>query len=312
MTDRSHMLHAGVRRAKDLAWRLAEPIAERVDRHNNVYTPYRLQLDCPTSSQNHPRYGYGKAVHRRIEGVLARHDDRYQAELERLVAFTEDLSRIPVDETDGREPCWDNAYLPGFDTVALYGFLRSREPRRYVEVGSGYSTRVVHRARSDGGLATAITSIDPNPRRQIDELCDEVIRQPLEQLDPSVLTSLQADDMLFVDASHRVFQNSDMVAFYLDILPELPDGLLVGVHDILWPDDYLPEWSEYWFSEQYLLAAYLIADTPWLVPVLASNYALGQPDLAAVAAPLWARPEMAGVDKRGFGFWFTIDRGRVR
>jgi hypothetical protein len=167
---------------------------------------------------------------------------------------------------------------------------------------------VARRAKDDGSLATEIVSIDPHPRAEVDALCDKVIRRPLEQVNPEVFADLGADDVLFVDASHRVFMNSDMVAFYMDILPELPAGLTVGIHDILWPDDYLPEWSEFWFSEQYLFGAYLLAEAPWIRPLLASNYACQHPDLSKIVAPLFDDPRLAGVDRRGFTFWFAVER----
>jgi hypothetical protein len=163
---------------------------------------------------------------------------------------------------------------------------------------------VVARAKRDGGLPTTITSIDPHPRAGIDTLCQRVIRQPLESSDLAVFADLRAGDVAFYDGSHRVFTNSDTTVFYLEVLPELPPGVLVGIHDILWPDDYLPEWADYWFSEQYLLGAYLLAETPWLTPLLACNYVSGQTELSTVLDPLWKEPALAGVDTRGFCVWF--------
>jgi hypothetical protein len=68
----------------------------------------------------------------------------------------------------------------------------------------------------------------------------------------------------------------------------------------------VPEWATYWFSEQYVLGAYLLAETPWLVPLLAGNYVSGHPDLSKVLDPLWKEPALAGVDKRGFCLWLRI------
>ena len=175
-----------------------------------------------------------------------------------------------------------------------------------VEVGSGMSTLFLHRAIRDGGLATRLTSIDPAPREPIDRLCDEIVRRPLEDLDPARFAALQAGDVLFLDGSHRVFENSDVVAFYLDILPTLAPGVLVGIHDVLWPEDYLPEWGRYWFSEQYLLGAYLLAEPAWLEPVLAAAFALEDPELAGLLEPLWALPATRDAGRHGFGFWLRI------
>lgn len=54
----------------------------------------------------------------------------------------------------------------------------------------------------------------------------------------------QADsyrDVVFLDGSHRVFMNNDASVFFLDGLPRLPPGVLVGVHDIFLPEDYGPD-----------------------------------------------------------------------
>ena len=61
---------------------------------------------------------------------------------------------------------------------------------------------------------------------------------------------------MFFDGSHRVFSNSDAAVFHLEVLPSLPDGVVVGIHDVLWPDDYLPELTAFWWSEQYVLGAF--------------------------------------------------------
>ena len=36
------------------------------------------------------------------------------------------------------------------------------------------------------------------------------------------------------------------------------DGVAIGVHDIFLPDDYPAEWAERSYSEQYVLAAWLL------------------------------------------------------
>ncbi len=285
--------------------RLAGTAVEAAGRALDPSRPHAVRLSDPPSARPGPRYGYGRPQHPRILEVLARHDATYGTQLDELLAFSDDLVRIPRHPKQG-EPCWLNAWLLGLDTVSLYGYLRARRPRHYVEVGSGFSTLLADRARRDGGFPMRITSIDPQPRADVDAVCDEVVRQPLELTDLDRLTDLGPDDLLFVDASHRVFSGSDMVAFYLDALPELQPGLLVAIHDILWPDDYLPEWTEYWFSEQYLLGAYLMAEAPWIRPLLACNYVSGHAELQHRLDPLWERPELEGVDPRGFAFWFTV------
>ena len=56
--------------------------------------------------------------------------------------------------------------------------MRETKPARIVEVGSGHSTRFMARAVRDGGLATAITAIDPAPRADIEGTGATLIRRP--------------------------------------------------------------------------------------------------------------------------------------
>jgi hypothetical protein len=80
--------------------------------------------------------------------------------------------------------------------------------------------------------------------------------------------------------------------------------VLVGVHDVELPDDYSPPSVRRHFSEQYLLAAYLLAGAPFVRPVLASMYAHGDPELRSVLDPLWRDERMRAVQPHGGCFWF--------
>jgi hypothetical protein len=83
---------------------------------------------------------------------------------------------MEVHAGDSLEPSWVNGWLPGLDGAAIYSFLRERRPSLYLEIGSGNSTLFAARARRDGDLPTAIVSIDPQPREDIDGMCDEIYR----------------------------------------------------------------------------------------------------------------------------------------
>jgi hypothetical protein len=282
---------------------LALKAAERANRR--IYIP----LDYPPSAANIPRYGSdGRPDHQRLTAMLRPHEDAFGRVLDGLASFADDLVAIPRTDQGDDSPFWENGFCSGLDGVAIYGFLRSYRPAHYLEVGSGFSTMFAARARSDGALRTTITSIDPHPRAAIDQLCDAVIREPLEATDLRPFKALTAGDVVFFDGSHRVFMNSDVVTFFLDVLPELPSGVVVGIDDVLLPSDYFPDWSDRYYSEQYLLAAYLLAEAPWLRPLLPCNYVTNRPELLARLDPVWKRPEMNGLDPRGISWWLTITR----
>lgn len=292
--------------------RVDDVLIERGDQAAARRSPLQghvLRIDHPPTARLVPRYGHGGPAHPRLDALLAAGVDGYRARFEELAELMDDLARIPRDGVDSTAPCWRNQWLIGLDTATLYGFTRRRRPRRYVEVGSGQSTKVVARARADGGLDTTIVSIDPFPRAEVDEICDVIHRAPLETVDlDAAFGDVQAGDVVFFDGSHRVLPNSDCVAFFLDVLPSLPDGVLVGIHDIWLPEDYPPEFLGLWWSEQYALATYLLAEAPWLEVVLPCFYASGRPDVSEPLAPLWRRSELDGVNPRGSAFWLQIRR----
>lgn len=265
---------------------------------------FTIELDYPPTAALLPRWGWGHPSHAGVEALLAADDEAFAAEVEGLAAHVDDLAAIPRDGITGAEPCWRNEWLVGLDTVSLYGFTRDRKPARYVEVGSGQSTKVVARARRDGDLALEIISIDPHPRAEVDELCDRVIRQALELADlAAVFGTLEPGDVVFFDGSHRMFPNSDCVAFFLDVLPELPPGVLVGIHDIYLPDDYPATFRGAWWSEQYTLAALLLGRPSWMRVVLPCFYVSTKPRLVAPLRPLWQTPALDGVLPHGTAFW---------
>ncbi len=195
-------------------------------------------------------------------------------------------------------------FIPGLDAVALYAFVADLAPALYVEVGSGNSTKFVARAIRDHALPTRVVSIDPFPRAEIDALCDEIVRQPAEDVDLALFDRLGDGDILFVDNSHRAFQNSDATVMFTEVVPALAPGVLVGVHDIFLPDDYPPQWTDRWYSEQYLLAAWLLGGAGGAEIVLPAHFIRSRPELASICDPIWDAPHLAAVEKHGGAFWF--------
>src|SRR5262249_51189906 len=152
--------------------------------------------------------------------------------------------------SDRLSPAWHNGTLPALDAMALYSFLIRLNPKQYVEIGSGNSTGFAAHAIRPHGLRTRITSIAPAPRVDVEGLCDTGIVGLLEDQPLDLFTTLGSGDVVFFDGSHFTFQNSDTVVFFLDIIPRLPAGVWVQIHDINWPNDYPPGVVDRYFSEQ--------------------------------------------------------------
>jgi predicted O-methyltransferase YrrM len=253
-----------------------------------------ILLDYPVNPN--PRYGYGRPLHPLLLEILEAKRIAYKSTLESLMAFKEPFAEIPA--IDRRNP-----FLPGLDSLALYSLLSLKNPKTYLEVGSGYSTKFARRAIRDHMLQARIISVDPHPTAEIDSLCDVVIRQRLEDADLAPFFALEAGDFVFMDGSHRCLTNSDVTVFFLDILPRLRAGVFVEIHDIHLPYDYPPEWAQRYWSEQYLLAAYLLADSNKLEVVLPNWFVTKDADLSRIVNALWDDPGMEGVLRVGASFW---------
>ncbi len=262
-----------------------------------------VNLDYPPTVENAPRYGHGRPSHPGLERLIVAQRESYAAVVRGLARHADELAKIELSAADPRQPSWVNGMISGLDGASFYAFMRDRRPARYLEIGSGNSTKFVARAKADGGLATELTSIDPYPRAEIDELCDAVIRKPLEAVDLAVFEPIAAGDVVFFDGSHRTFMNSDVSVFFLDVLPALPAGVLVGIHDIYLPDDYPAEIAERFYSEQYPLATWLLggADVEIVLPAWRVS---NDPGLAGALDVLWERPGLGEVDRHGVSFWF--------
>ena len=177
-----------------------------------------------------------------------------------------DLRRILETRGGAR---FDQDWFPRLDAAAAYALIRELKPRRIVEVGSGHSTRFMARAVADGGLDTQITCIDPAPRASLSGL--GVHHVPLLLKDSGeVFTDLREGDVLFVDSSHVALPGTDVDRLFLDVVPRLPKGVLIHVHDVTLPEDYPAQWAWRGYNEQLLVAALLVGGGFELV--FASHY----------------------------------------
>lgn len=160
---------------------------------------------------------------------------------------------------------FDQDWFPRLDAAAAYALVRREEPGRIVEIGSGHSTRFLVRAVRDAGLPTRITAIDPAPRASLAGLGIDHVPALLADTDPALFAALGPGDMLFVDSSHVAMPGSDVDRIVGDVLPRLPAGVLVHVHDVLLPDPYPPDWAWRGYNEATVVAALLAGGGPELV-----------------------------------------------
>ncbi len=270
-------------------------------RFQNLFLDYKVDFK--------PRYGHGLPPHKELYDIVNAHRNDYKELLEKALNHTENLLKIKyaAAETDNKNPVWNNGFLPGLDIVGIYTIIAEKKPGKYVEIGSGNSTKVAYKAKIEMDLQMEIISIDPMPRAEIDKLADKVIRKAFEDTDFSFIFDLQANDILFVDNSHRILPNSDAMVFFMEILPKLKKGVIVHIHDIYLPYDYPQFMCNRAYSEQYGLAPYLLAN-PLKYKTILPNYFISEDlELSAVLEPLWAHQNLKNVEKHGGSFWIQIN-----
>ena len=247
---------------------------------------------------------------RHLTTRLHAEEGRYAATLRGIARHVGSLLCIPPAQQDSSRPFWANDWFPPFDGATLYGLIAERSPSRYIEVGSGISTRFARQAISDLDLRTRIVSIDPHPRTEIDALCDEVVRNRMEEIPREFWEGIGPEDLLFLDNSHRSFPNSDVTVFFAEVMPTLRPGTIWGLHDIFLPWDYPEEWRNRFYNEQYLLLTYLLGGADGDEIVLPIMWATHHPRLHGILASLWAREHLfRNVGTHGGSFWMRRAAG---
>lgn len=257
-----------------------------------------------------PRYGYGKKPHELLYKLIDANRIVYEKQIDNILKFKPvfDAIKKTEQEINENEPTWNNGYLPGLDIVTLYTLLNEFKPKKYIEIGSGNSTKVAKKSIKDNKLETKIISIDPFPRANIDHLADTVIRRPLENLDDLkfIINDLEENDILFIDNSHRCLPNSDAMVCFLDVLPYLKKGVIVHIHDIYLPYDYPQFMCDRFYSEQYMLAAFIIANPQKYKPIFPCIFVSEDKDLSQKLNPIWESENTKNVEKHGGSFWLQI------
>lgn len=175
-----------------------------------------------------------------IERLFEEHTDQFAAVLDAVDARAEVL--------EGCKALFEQSWFPSLDAAVAYALVRERKPRHIIEVGSGHSTRLLSKAV--GGVGE-ILAIDPAPRADIADLPGVRVKSSTLQAAPAkVFDGLMRDDILFIDSSHILMPGSDVDILLNRVLPGLPSGALVHIHDIFLPFDYPAIWGWRAYNEQ--------------------------------------------------------------
>ncbi|MBA0125073.1 WecB/TagA/CpsF family glycosyltransferase [Haloechinothrix sp. YIM 98757] len=198
------------------------------------------------------------------------------------------------------------------EAQVLHCVVRTMAPGRIIEIGSGASTAVmsdaVGRNVAEGRRGAGILAIDPympEELRGLDHV--EVAETPAQQVDTSVFAELGDGDLLFIDSTHVLKTGSEVQRIYLELLPALPPGVLVHIHDIYLPYLYSP-WvlGDVWdWQETALLTALLTGNQHFAVLACQSALHHARPDeLRRVLPDFRPLPTTAGIDEERSGGHF--------
>jgi hypothetical protein len=189
----------------------------------------------------------------------------------------------------------DNTSFSYGCAAATHALVRKLRPRRVIEIGSGFSSRVIaaalRRNEKDSGKRAEYTLVDPFPENRLEQLpgVGRVLRQRVELLDADLFQTLGENDILFVDSGHTVRTGGDVNFLVLDVLPILAPGVVVHFHDIPMPYEYAvtyftnPQFRMFW-TEGYLLQAFLCHNAAYEI-LLAMNFLMR--DHAAMFRSAW-------------------------
>ena len=190
-------------------------------------------------------------------------DEQLQA-LEQL-SYQEELKAFSSTPHPTKYYLSNGAFDAG-DAELYYLMIRNRKPKRIIEIGSGHSTRVakmaIDRNKSEG-VETTLTCIEPYENPWLEQIPGiNVVRSRIETTAPELFTTLEAGDILFIDTSHVIRPENDVLHIYFNILPLIQSGVIIHIHDIFTPRHYPQAWThlEYrLWNEQYLLEAMLMS-----------------------------------------------------
>ncbi|MBV8869645.1 MAG: class I SAM-dependent methyltransferase [Acetobacteraceae bacterium] len=173
--------------------------------------------------------------------------------------------------------------FPWGDAIMLRAILGHFRPRRVVEIGSGYSTACMLDSADHAGLAPFhVTCVEPYPERLQSLLrpqdADRITlhQSPIQDVSPAIVDTLEPNDILFIDSTHVMKTGSDVHYEFFHLLPRLRPGVIIHVHDVVYPFEYPDPWifeQNYSWNETYVLRAFLMFNQEFRVLFWNSFYA---------------------------------------
>ncbi len=175
---------------------------------------------------------------------------------------------------------FENSYYSYTDGIVLYSMMRKFQPATIIEVGSGFSSALMMDVNQLFFKSEIqLKFIEPYPSRLINLIGStppshvSVLQENVQDIPISFFKGLKANDILFIDSTHIVKTGSDVNYLLFEILPVLPKGVFVHIHDIFYPFEYPKAWvfgGRNW-NETYFLRSFLMYNNQFEI-ILFSDY----------------------------------------
>lgn len=222
--------------------------------------------------------------------------------------YREELTALPMKKPAVDRYGYENTTYAEGDAEMLYNMIRHFRPQRIVEVGSGQSTLMAIEAIAANRLADPlydcrVTCIEPFEQPWLERLGVEVIRKRVEDCPDDLIASLQPDDFFFIDSSHVIRPQGDVLHLFQRLLPLVAPGVVCQVHDVFTPRDYPAKWvidDRRLWNEQYLMEAFLAFNGAFEVLLAVNWLANDRRAWIAEACPML----MKKPGKEPGAFWF--------
>lgn len=196
--------------------------------------------------------------------------------LKEMAALFSHECKWPIDPTSNPDDYYHKNNSFGFQCASLLHYMiRYFSPKKIIEVGSGFSSRIISSAiKLNTERSCDYSIIDPYPGEVVKRINANLNINRVEEVPESFFEQLESGDILFVDSSHCVRTGGDVNYLILDILPTLKTGVIIHFHDIPMPGEYgeiyftNPKFRMFW-TESYLLQAFLMFNKSFAVLISA-------------------------------------------
>jgi predicted O-methyltransferase YrrM len=271
-----------------------------IDNNYNKNEPSFMDLDFNEKSH--------KEILNEINHYLGMFDNTFGFEK------NEDLQKNIMERKNNLQYTLMNGSFEWMDARLLYYFLQKNKTKRIIEVGSGISTLLMYNTKQMFHLDIEIICIEPYPQDYVKKLNETgkitLIEEKLENVDLNLFTTLNSNDILFIDSSHVLKVGSDVMYYFTKIFPILKKNVYIHIHDIFFPYDYPLAWlkqGRFW-NEQYFLYVFLQYNTKFKIK-FCNSYAVFKyvDQLRKIQENTCEVKNNMGVVFGGGSIWLTVE-----